>query len=256
MPRQPVNYWPQSRCARAYWSQHELPTYQELLADTRRWLEPQAGQHWLDLGCGGGQLTRALWQDSRGTLAEIVGMDCASVNEAAFLMLRQELRPPPAHDRLRFVNADFATGLPTFADRTFDGVVSGLSIQYAESYSVAEGRWTSAAYNRVLAEVFRILQPGGRFVFSVNVPNPSWGRVGWHSFAAILRSPNPAQFLWDGLLMWRYGAWVKREAARGRFHYLPIATIQHKLTQTGFVAIEHRLTYAGQAYLVRCRKLR
>ena len=29
-----VNYWPDSACAKAFWSQHELPPYQELLAHT------------------------------------------------------------------------------------------------------------------------------------------------------------------------------------------------------------------------------
>lgn len=255
MSSRPVNYWPQGRCARAYWSQHELPSYQELLTDTRQWLDTQPGQRWLDLGCGGGQLTRALWQDSRGTLAEIVGLDCAAANAAAFDLLQRDLQPPPTAGQIRFVNADFATGLPALPDQTFDGVVSGLAIQYAESYSTSERRWTSAAYDWALAEVYRLLRPGGRFVFSVNVPNPSWGRVGWHSCAAILRSPHPLRFLANGLLMWRYGAWVKREAARGRFHYLPIEVIQQKLRDVGYVGMEHRLTYAGQAYLVRCRRL-
>jgi len=52
--------------------------------------------------------------------------------------------------------------------------------------------------------------------------------------------------------MLRYGSWLKREARRGRFHYLPATTIREKLTAAGFVAIEHRVTFAGQAYLFRC----
>jgi hypothetical protein len=54
--------------------------------------------------------------------------------------------------------------------------------------------------------------------------------------------------------MWRYGAWLSREARQGRFHYLPLDAILAKLTAGGFMAIEHRRSYAGQAYLVRCRK--
>ena len=55
----PINWWPQDRCAKAFWSQHEMPAYQELLADTVAWLEPRPGQRWIDLGCGGGRLSRA-----------------------------------------------------------------------------------------------------------------------------------------------------------------------------------------------------
>ena len=57
-----VNHWPQSSCAKAFWSQHEAPAYQQLLADTAAWLDPQPGEHWLDLGCGCGQLSQALWK--------------------------------------------------------------------------------------------------------------------------------------------------------------------------------------------------
>jgi len=30
----PPNYWPDTRCARAFWRQQELPPYRQLLADT------------------------------------------------------------------------------------------------------------------------------------------------------------------------------------------------------------------------------
>jgi ubiquinone/menaquinone biosynthesis C-methylase UbiE len=248
------NYWPHDICARAYWSQHELPTYQDLLADTRAWLVPQPSERWLDLGCGGGQLTRALWLDSGGSVAEILGMDCAAVNELAFQGLRQQLRPRPTEQHIRFITADFATGLSSLPANHFDGVVSGLAIQYAEFFSPEVGQWTTDAYNAALSETFRILRPGGRFIFSVNVPNPNWARIGWQSFTAIFTSKNPLRFLKNGLRMWRFGNWVKREAARGRFHYLPVETVIDKLQSVGFMDVEYRLTYAGQAFLLRCWK--
>ena len=66
-----------------------------------------------------------------------------------------------------------------------------------------------------------MLRPGGRFVFSVNVPEPSWGRVARHSLGAALRSDRPLRFLKRSWRMMRYGRWLKREARTGRFHYLP-----------------------------------
>ena len=72
MTTKSTNYWPDARCAKAFWNQHELPPYQELLRDTADWLEPTVGQRWLDLGCGSGQLSRLLWQKSRGQVEAIV----------------------------------------------------------------------------------------------------------------------------------------------------------------------------------------
>ena len=249
-----VNYWPESKCARAFWSQHEAPAYQRLLADTAAWLDPQPGEHWLDLGCGGGQLTRAVWDRSGGRVGQVVAVDCAAVNVQAFEKLRDRIQPPPAPGQIQFVTLDFSNGLPAWRALQFDGVVSGLAIQYAQSYSEERGCWTTDGYDHLLGEVFRVLRGGGRFVFSVNVPEPSWGRVALQSLASVFRARRPARYLKDAWRMLRYGRWLKQEARRGRFHYLPAEVIRAKLKRAGFTAVEYRLTYAGQAYLFRCRK--
>jgi len=249
-----INYWPDSACARAFWGQQEIAPYQRLLADTAAWLEPQAGQRWLDLGCGCGQLTQALWTRSRGQVASITGLDCAAVNSTAFDRLRRSLQPRPGPEQIRFATCDFSDGLPAYADKQFDGIVSGLAIQYAECYSHERGCWTSEAYDYLLAEVFRALGAGGQFVFSVNVPEPAWSRVALRSLAGIVSTRHPGRFLKNSWRMLRYGAWLSREARRGRFHYLPLPVVIEKLTAVGFTSIQHCLSYARQAYLLRCLK--
>jgi len=251
---QSVNYWPDNACAKAFWGQHELAPYQELLADTKAWLEPQPLQRWLDLGCGGGQLTRALWEKSVRRLSEVVGLDCAAANATAFAKLRTKLKPRATRNRVRFVAADFSQGLASWTDDYFDGVVSGLAIHYAESYSQRTGRWTRSGYDRILAEVFRGLRPGGVFVFSVNVPEPSWGKVAWKSLGGFFKARRPLRFLKKAWRVWSYGNWLKRESRRGRFHYLPLETVLKKLDLAGFPTVDHRLSFAGQAYLLRARK--
>lgn len=253
-PRSAVNYWPDSKCARAFWGQQELPPYQQLLADTTAWLEPQPGERWLDLGCGCGKLSEALWRQSGGTLAEVVGLDCAAINAKAFEKLRQTQQPPIPESRLRFVAADFSRGLAAWPSACFDGVVSGLAIQYAESFCERTQVWTTTAYDAVLAEVFRLLRPGGRFIFSVNVPHPSWAWVALCSICGAFRARSLFRYIKKATRMWRYGGWLQREARRGRFHYLPLQTVTDKLTAAGFTNLEHRLSFARQAYLIRCRK--
>jgi ubiquinone/menaquinone biosynthesis C-methylase UbiE len=247
-----VNHWPESKCARAFWGQQEAPAYRRLLADTTAWLDPEPGERWLDLGCGCGQLTRAIWEKSRGKVAEVVGLDCAAENAKAFRSLQSQVGASDA--QLRFVCSDFSQGLASWREGHFDGVVSGLAIQYAEAYSQERGCWTSDAYEHLLAEIFRVLRDDGRFVFSVNVPEPAWWKVACQSLTAIVTAPKPARFLKRAWRMMRYGAWLTREARRGRFHYLPLATIVDMLSASGFRIVEHRLSYAGQAYLIRCRK--
>ncbi|HEV3078910.1 MAG TPA: methyltransferase domain-containing protein [Gemmataceae bacterium] len=249
-----INHWPDSACARAFWGQQDIPPYRRLLADTIAWLDPKPGEEWLDLGCGCGQLTGGLWEKAQGSLGRVVASDCAAINEQAIAKLRSHLRPSPAEEQLSFVHLDFSNGLPVWDDATFDGVVSGLAIQYAEYYCQDRGCWTTDAYDRLLCEVHRVLRVGGRFVFSVNVPEPGWRRVALQSLHGIFRARHPGRYFKNSMRMMRYGKWLTREARRGRFHYLPIETIVEKLRTAGFSNISHRLTYAGQAYLVRCLK--
>jgi ubiquinone/menaquinone biosynthesis C-methylase UbiE len=247
-----INYWPQSACARAFWAQQETPPYGELLAETVAWLEPKPNDRWLDLGCGCGNLTEAIWKKSAGNISLVLGIDCAAENARAFAKMREKLQA--TENNLQFVHADFIQGLASCDDDSFNGVVSGLAVHYADSYSEELGRWTSEAYDRVITEVFRVLRAGGAFVFSVCVPNPAWTRVALRTVPGAFRARNPLRYLKKALRMMRYGGWLTREARRGRFHYLPFAAIEAKLRNAGFTRIACRLSYAGQAYVIRCRK--
>jgi ubiquinone/menaquinone biosynthesis C-methylase UbiE len=251
---QVINNWPKSKCAKAFWSQHELPPYKRLLADTISWCQPEAGQRWLDLGCGCGQLTRALWEKSRGSLRQIIGLDVAAVNATAYERLCREVTPTPGPGQITFHNADFSSGLSTFSDAHFDGAVSGLAIQYAESYDEKAGAWTTDAYDHLLREAWRVLKPGGWWVFSVNVPEPVWGRVALASVTGILRASRFTRYVKNSLRMLKYGSWLTREARRGRFHYLPVGEVIQRLKQVGFTGIEHRMSFVKQAYVLRCQK--
>jgi SAM-dependent methyltransferase len=127
-------------------------------------------------------------------------------------------------------------------------------MSYAESYDEVAGRWTSAAYDRLLSELLRVIRPGGRLVFSVNVPNPSWARVAWRSLPGLFRRGHLLRSLKRGWRMLRYGRWLKREARTGRFHYFPAAEVIRRLINAGFVSIAHRLSYCDQAYVFRAVK--
>jgi ubiquinone/menaquinone biosynthesis C-methylase UbiE len=248
------NHWLDENCARAFWDQRQALPYQELLSDTVRWLQPASGERWLDLGCGRGELTGALWSASKGQVAEIVSVDCNAVNAEALARLRRRLTPAPGPEQLRFLTGNFSDGLQQFSDGQFDGIVSGLAISYAESRDPVTGEYTDVAYQRLLAEMYRVLKPGGRLVFSVNVPRPRFWRIFWKSLSLALSVSKPGRVLLNSLSMLRYGRWLRREAARGRFHYLPIGEIAERLQQVGFSDFDHRLSFAEQAYVVRVHK--
>jgi SAM-dependent methyltransferase len=183
----------------------------------------------------------------------LIALDCAAHNERAIAKIRNGAHPPATAQQIRFLHADFSDGLAAFDTASLDGVVSGLAIQYAESYSEERGAWTTEAYEHLLAEVCRVLRPGGRFVFSVNVPEPAWSKIALYGIPGFFRSSHPLRYVKNSLRMLRYGAWLKREARRGRFHYLPAAVVADKLARAGFVGIVHRTSFVGQAEVFRCQ---
>jgi SAM-dependent methyltransferase len=251
--KEPRNYWRDDRCAKAFWSQSDIPAYQELMADTTAWLDPKAGERWLDLGCGAGRLSMAVWTLSGGTVESVIGLDVADLNSKAYEKINRDTQPPP-NGKIRFQQADLGKGIPFEGTAIVDGVVSGLAIQYAEHFDETADKWTDRGYDQILREVYRVLKPGGRFIFSVNVPEPSWGRVARESMRGLKAARKKGWYMLKLWRMYRYGGWLKREARKGRFHYLKDDVIATKLHAAGFVDIECKTSFAGQAFLFRCQK--
>lgn len=260
MPRKPstltdeTNRWFQDETAQAFWDQNRALPYRELLTDTVTWCAPSAGEAWLDLGCGGGTLTAGLWGASKGKVASIHASDCAQANDVAIKKLNTQLQPAPQVDQLRFSTVDFSKGLPQFSASSFDGIVSGLAISYAESFDLEKQKFTDTAYTKLYHEMFRVLKPGGKLVFSVNVPNPDFWKIVWKSFGKGVKLGRPWRTIKNVLSMQKHGAWLKREAIRGRFHFVPLVGIIQRLQAAGFERWESKLSYADQAYVIRAYK--
>ena len=99
------------------------------------WLDAKSGERILDLGCGDGQLTQKL--AAAGAVVRGVDASAAMVSAA----------------RARGVAADEAKAeeLP-YGDGLFDAVFSNAVLHWVRDHDA------------MMAEVFRILRPGGRFV--------------------------------------------------------------------------------------------
>ncbi|MFG2078612.1 class I SAM-dependent methyltransferase [Nonomuraea maritima] len=108
-----------------------------------------SGRRILDAGCGSGALTAALRE--RG--AVVTGIDAS----AGMLAVARRRLGDDADLRV----VDLRDPLP-FADGAFDDVVASLVLHYLEDWGPT------------LAEMRRVLKPGGRLLASVNHPFVEW----------------------------------------------------------------------------------
>ena len=106
------------------------------------------GRRVLDAGCGSGPLT----EDLRAKGAVVAGFD----SSPAMLELARQRLGEDADLRV----ADLSQPLP-YADGEFDDVVVSLVLHYLQDWSAP------------LAELRRVLKPGGRLLLSVNHPRIS-----------------------------------------------------------------------------------
>jgi SAM-dependent methyltransferase len=113
--------------------------------------EPVEGMKILDLGCGEGYCARVLRQRGAST---VIGVDLSE--KMIELALRREQSEP-----LGIVyRVGAATDLSAFDSTTFDLVLAMFLFNYL----------TIEQMHQTMREVFRVLRPGGKFVFAV--PHP------------------------------------------------------------------------------------
>jgi len=122
--------------------------------------EPLAGKDVLDLGCGEGYCSRML----SGYGARVLGLD---VSERMIALAREAERAEPLG--IRYDTADAVA--VALDEASFDLVVAVFLFNYLDV----------AQMQRTMANVHRMLRPGGHFVFAV--PHPA--------FAFMRRDPSP-----------------------------------------------------------------
>lgn len=130
---------------------------------TLRYAEIQPGERILDVGCGTGVLTRRAL-DGAGPSGSAVGIDPAS----KMIRVARETAAQ-INSRAEFKVAAIEA-LP-FADTSCDLVLSSLMLHHLPPDTKRQG----------LAEVYRVLKPGGRFVIADFAPpsNRLWWLVLW-----------------------------------------------------------------------------
>jgi ubiquinone/menaquinone biosynthesis C-methylase UbiE len=168
-----------------------------------------AGKRILEVGCGGGQNAIALTRWG----ATCVGVDPSTAQLDHAHRLARELDVEVQFD------SGVAQDLTSFPDESFDLVLSSYAFDYV------------ADLQQVYREAWRVLKPGGLFVFCLS--HPWFLAVGWH-LAGDPEAPEigdyaawPAVEEWD----WRF---EDGTAARLQSYLRKLSQIVNELIEAGF----------------------
>lgn len=136
--------------------QASLPAIQRLRATTAELLRPRLGDRLLDVGCGTGDVVRAL-AGLVGAHGTVVGIE-----PSATMLDEARRRTGERSHNVEFRSGDIAR--LDFDDATFDGVTCERVFQHLDTPDAA------------LAELVRVIRPGGRIV----VIDTDWGMHAIH----------------------------------------------------------------------------
>ncbi len=172
------------------------PSYRIFMEELHRWRGYDSSEYdLLDVGCGSGTLV-GLLAETRLPIRRLVALDYAAQMCRVASDKAQRLG---YHDAVQFVNAD-SEHMP-FPDGCFDVITCSNSFHHYPHQEV------------VLAEMRRILRPGGRLMlidgFRDNV-------VGWFVFDVCIA------------------------AAEGQIHHVPWSTLNRWFKASGFREVTHR----------------
>lgn len=174
---------------------------------------PQAGEHILDVGCGTGTLTQLFAQREKNL--HIMGLDADPIQ---LKLARKKLA---ASDSQITLQQGYAQQLP-LGSQTFDIVVSSLFFHHLTTHQKREA----------LAEILRVLKPGGRLHIA------DWGKPS-----------SRIQRLMFFIVQLLDGFDTTRDSVKG--------TLPNLMKETGFVDVENSRfvpTFLGTVRLFQAKK--
>lgn len=217
--------------------------YKKMLADIAAIVSKRDFARWLDAGCGPGTMINLIINNQHN-YDKIVGIDFDGV------MLDQATQRLKNNSKVFIQSSDLSKRL-NFKDGEFDAILANLVLSYV---IIFDNRYTgSSALNEVLKEMYRLLSPGGLFVWTTPNEKVNFSKVFLASWKQVF-NPFTPKYIYYGPRVLSYAKKIQAKGEIGLYHFLKKEQIENIMRDIGFVNIEVKNTFAGQSYLISANK--
>ena len=223
--------------------------YKELLSQIEKLLGKHLSGRWLDAGCGSGGILELLWRLSGGKIKEIIALDLTETMLAHARKKVGHFSFQPSAGQISFLKHDLSNKLPFDSDY-FDGIIANLVLPYVVMHQGRQGR---AALSAVLAEIHRVLKPGGVFIWSSPVKGVKFWKVFIASWRQILNPGKPMN-LYYGPAILKHALRIQKKGREHLYNFLTESELLQAVSATGFCEPEIYLSFAKQAYVIKVYK--
>jgi 1-acyl-sn-glycerol-3-phosphate acyltransferase len=235
-------FW--SNYAKFYHYLERADLYKNLLKDFSDNLPEIINGNWLDLGSGSGAITQLLIKKTKDQFnTKITATDIEPK------MLDYLSGCFKKNGNINIKQLDLALSFD-FPDNHFDGVTANLVLPYLIHH---EGEIGIKGFVKLLKEVYRVLKPGGQFIWSTPKKKVNFFKVFIASWKNILDFKN-LNHIYYGPAIFKQALQIQNKGKKGIYHFLDIKDLEKILAEIGFKDIKFTRSMAGQVDIINCRK--
>jgi len=242
-----LEFW--EEYARIYRNLEKASPYYRLGKTIEWFIEPKAGDVCLDVGCGPAKMSQIIWEKSKETVKEIIGIDIV------LKPARESLKKIGHSIPLKLRYANIGQKLP-FSDNHFDVIVANLILSYVIDF---EGKKGKKALEAVLREMYRILKAGGHMVWSTPKKNVHFQ---WVFVASIPDMLNIYEYIihkdvtriLQGTRILKHALEIQKKGREGIYTFPSKDELENLLLKIGFVNPVWKKTFTRQVWVNKVYK--